>query len=598
MCGVFGYFDRTGRSLPHDGLAAMSAALAHRGPDDRGMLADEGLAIGNTRLSIIDIDGGHQPFVSEDGDVAVVQNGEIYNYIELAQSLKGTPFECRTQCDTEVLLRLYQRDGIGFLSQLNGMFAIAIYDRRKRAVLLARDRVGVKPLFVHNDGVRITFASEIKSILAVTGPRDIDPEGLSQYLTFNYVPPPYTMFQGIRHVEPGTWLELSRAGVKATRWWDLAAVDRVEQSEARWIDELMGLLDDAVRIRLRADVNFGAFLSGGIDSSTVTGLMARHMSKPVRTFSIGFHDPRYDETQFAETAAKRFDTSHISKRVDPQMLDLWPMATFYCDQPHGDVSFLPTYKVSELAAEHVKMVLTGDGGDELFAGYDKYRDFFTPNVDELDQDAFRRSYYRNISLFDDRAKSTLYRRVASDAFDRVSALFDEVKHWDRINQALYLDMQLLLPGNNLVKPDRMGMAVSLEARTPFLDYRVVELAFRMPGALKLKNGVTKWLLKQAVAPLIGTDLAYRSKQMFTVPVGDWFRSELRDYCELHLGARSHFRRSDVLTDSGYQSFRKHCSGEQNNTRQIRALIALDHWANAFQTAATPAAEASARINFN
>lgn len=595
MCGIFGYFDRASQSMPAAQLSAMCTALSHRGPDDSGTQSGSGYAIGNTRLSIIDLAGGHQPFVSDDGDIAVVQNGEIYNYVELAQTLRGTPYECRTSSDTEVLLRLYERDGMKFLPQLNGMFAIAIYDRRRNAVFLVRDRVGVKPLFIYDDGQRVTFASEIKSILAATGPRPTDAEGLHHYLTFNYVPPPFTMFAGVRHVMPGTYLEISTSGIKTTRWWDLSAVAPIEQGEAEWIDELMSLLDDAVRIRLRADVGFGAFLSGGIDSSTIVGLMSRHMAQPVRTFSIGFDDPRYDETEFAQAVARRFATSHTSQRVDPQMLDLWPKATYYCDQPHGDVSFLPTYKVASMAAKHVKMVLTGDGGDELFAGYDKYRDFFTPAVDDLEDAAFKRRYYENISLFDDRTKPLLFAPTAqpsADSYDLVSALFDQVPHWDRINQALYIDMQLLLPGNNLVKPDRMGMAVSLEARTPFLDYRMVELAFRMPGRLKLREGVTKWLLKKAVTPLIGVDLAYRKKQMFTVPVGEWFRNELRDYCSEHLGPESFFRRSGILSDIGTTALAKHVAGEQNNTREIRALIALDHWASAFQTNAATARAAA------
>jgi asparagine synthase (glutamine-hydrolysing) len=367
-------------------------------------------------------------------------------------------------------------------------------------------------------------------------------------------------------------------------WWDLSSVQPVEQSESAWIEELKATLDDAVRIRLRADVPFGAFLSGGVDSSTIVGLMSRHMSNPVQTFSIGFDDPRYDETAFAQQASDLFGTQHVSQRVAPNMLDLWPMATYHCDQPHGDVSFLPTYKVSEMAARHVKMVLTGDGGDELFAGYDKYREFFAGDVAAMDDATFRRAYYRNISLFQDEHKARLYNdRTAArpDSFGLVSELFDKVPHWDRINQALYVDMELLLSGNNLVKPDRMGMAVSLEARTPFLDYRMMELAFRMPGELKLRNGETKYLLKKAVTPMIGHELAYRQKQMFTVPVGSWFRDELCEYCREMLGENSFGRRNGLFSDEVSVLVENHIQGSQNNTREIRALIAFEHWARAF-----------------
>jgi len=584
MCGIFGYFDREGRSLTAGILNEMAGAIRHRGPDGQGVFSGAGLALGNQRLSIIDVEGGTQPFLSDNGDIVVVQNGEIFNHIELAAELAGTRYACRTHSDTEVLLRLYERDGIDFVSSLNGMFAIAIYDRRLDCLYLVRDRIGVKPLYLHEDGRRAVFSSEIKSILQATGSLPMNDEALHHYLTYNYVPRPFTMFAGVSHVLPGHWMRIDRAGTTSHRWWDLSSIQPVEQSESAWIEELNATLDDAVRIRLRADVPFGAFLSGGVDSSTIVGLMSRHMSNPVQTFSIGFDDPRYDETAFAQQASDLFGTRHLSQRVAPNMLDLWPMATYHCDQPHGDISFLPTYKVSEMAAKHVKMVLTGDGGDELFAGYDKYRDFFATDVAAMDDAAFRRAYYRNISLFQDEQKARLYKNPAAsrpNSFGLISELFDKVPHWDRINQALYIDMELLLSGNNLVKPDRMGMAVSLEARTPFLDYRMMELAFRMPGDMKLRNGETKYLLKKAVAPMIGHDLAYRQKQMFTVPVGSWFRDELREYCREMLGENSFGRRNGLFSDEVSVLVENHIQGSHNNTREIRALIALEHWARAF-----------------
>jgi len=548
------------------------------------MFAAPGVALGNQRLSIIDVDGGSQPFVSDDGNVIVVQNGEIFNHLELADELQKTPFACRTHSDTEVLLRLYERHGIDFVSRLNGMFAIAIFDKRTQSLYLIRDRIGVKPLFLYDNGRRAIFGSEIKAILPAAGNLPTDLDALHHFLTFNYVPRPFTMFKGVRHVLPGHWLKIDKNGTVQQRWWDLSQIQPVEQSEAAWIEEINTTLDDAVRIRLRADVPFGAFLSGGVDSSTIVGLMSRHMTSSVKTFSIGFDDPRYDETAFAQEAADIFKTEHTSQRVAPNMLDLWPMATYHCDQPHGDVSFLPTYKVSEMAAKHVKMVLTGDGGDELFAGYDKYRNFFAAEVDEMDELAFRRAYYRNISLFQDEQKARLYKesdKTRPDSFALVSELFDKVPHWDRINQALYIDMELLLSGNNLVKPDRMGMAVSLEARTPFLDYRMMELAFRMPGQMKLRGGITKYILKKAVEPMIGHNLAYRDKQMFTVPVGSWFRKELKEYCRQMLSEDSFGRRCGFFSNEVSILLENHIQGSQNNTREIRALISFEHWARAF-----------------
>lgn len=585
MCGIFGYYHRDGLSLEADVLAAMGEAIRHRGPDDRGVYATKGMAIGNQRLSIIDLQGGRQPFVSDDGQIIVVQNGEIFNHIELAQDLARAGHPCRTHSDTEVLLRLYESEGMGFLHKLNGMFAFAIIDKREQALYIVRDRIGVKPLYVHDDGRQLTFASEIKSILKAGMPKPaMDKEALHHYLSFNYVPAPYTLYEGIKHLMPGHVMKVTSDGSKTWRWWSLADVQPVHgRSEADWIEEFNAIIDDAVRLRLRCDVPFGAFLSGGVDSSTVVGLMARHMTEPVKTFCIGFHDPRYDESGFAQAAADRFGTEHTMERVEPDMLDLWPMATYHCDQPHGDVSFLPTYRVSELAVRDVKVVLTGDGADELFAGYDKYKDFFAqPDIAALDDNTFQRRYFDSISLFSAEGKRNLYgaemRAGAGrlDSFDVAKPWFGAVPHQDRINQALFLDVQLLLSGNNLVKPDRMGMAVSLEARTPFLDYRMMEFAFRMPGDLKLRGGETKYIYKKAVAGLIGDDLAYRKKQMFTVPVGDWFRREKVAYCEQSLGM---LQGLDGVIDVAQASrmLVEHIAGTRNQTREIRALVSLSHW---------------------
>lgn len=589
MCGIFGYFDRRGSDLPGERLEAMGRVIRHRGPDDQGIYRAGGMAIGNQRLSIIDIGGGHQPFVSDDGQIVVVQNGEIFNHIELAHELEGTPYACRTRSDTEVLLRLYEKEGIGFIGKLNGMFAIAILDRREQALYLVRDRIGVKPLYIHDDGQRAVFGSEIKSLLEAGVPATFNPVGFHHYLTYNYVPAPHTIFRDVRHVKPGHYLRIDRQGCQEKQWWSLADIAPQEgRSEADWIEEFRHILDDAVRIRLRADVPFGAFLSGGVDSSTVVGLMTRHTSQPVKTFCIGFDDPRFDESVFAQAAADRFGTEHTMQKVAPNMLDLWPMATWHCDQPHGDVSFLPTYKVSELAAKHVKMVLTGDGADEMFGGYDKYVDFFSrQDVSKLSDDEFQRAYYRNISLFDDAAKQRLYGPELAreldgvDSFDVIKPLFEESRHQDRINQALYIDMQLLLSGNNLVKPDRMGMAVSLEARTPFLDYRMMEFAFRMPGHLKVRDGVSKYLYKKAVTPLIGEELAYRKKQMFTVPVGEWFKKELAGYVRQTLLDGDNALIAALETTPLAGMIDAHVQGTQNNTRELRALIAGALWSRAF-----------------
>lgn len=589
MCGIFGYWDRRQQALADEALRGMAQALVHRGPDDEGIhhRPARGVAIGNRRLSIIDLGGGHQPFVSDDGQVAVVQNGEIFNHVELAAELRAQGVRLDTHSDTEVILRLYEREGIACLSRLNGMFAIAIDDAREDALYLARDRIGVKPLYVHDDGQRMVFGSELKALWpALPQKPGMDLEAIHHYLTFNYVPAPWTAFEGVRHVMPGTWQRYTRrGGVQTQRWWNLAHQREQDHRFEAWSDEFMALLDDATCIRLRADVPFGAFLSGGVDSSTIVGLMARHVKDPVKTFCIGFQDPRYDESAFAAQAAQRFGCAHTSEVAELNMLGRWPTVLHHLDQPHGDASFMPTLRVSELAAKHVKVALTGDGGDELFAGYDKYAQFFRrPDALAMAQGDFERSYFDSISLFTPEAKAKLYRPAVRaqladiDSFRTAAApWFEEARHFDRINQALYLDMQLLLSGNNLVKPDRMGMAVSIEARTPFLDWRMMEFAFRSRGVTKLSaQGDKKHWFKRAAVPLIGEDLAYRQKQMFTVPIGDWFKGELHGWLRQTLDG------SEVIAQLFEPAvvtrlLDDHRDGCGNFTRELRALAALALW---------------------
>ncbi|MDB5958283.1 asparagine synthase (glutamine-hydrolyzing) [Ramlibacter sp.] len=590
MCGIFGYWDRERRPLASDTLAAMARSLVHRGPDDEGVAhsPERGVAVGNRRLSIIDLAGGHQPFVSDDGRIAVVQNGEIFNYVELREELRAQGVRLDTHSDTEVLLRLYEREGLAFVHRLNGMFAIAIDDAREDALLLVRDRIGVKPLYVAQQGARTLFGSEIKAILQALPARPtLDLEAVHHYLSFNYIPAPWAIWQGIRHVMPGCWMKFTRTGVQQGRWWNLAAQQERDHSFGEWSEEFLAILDDATRIRLRADVPWGAFLSGGVDSSTIVALMARHVKEPVRTFCIGFADPRFDESAYAAQAAQRFGCEHTSEIAELNMLDRWPQVLYHLDQPHGDASFMPTLRVSELAARHVKVVLTGDGGDELFAGYEKYAEFFArPQAQAQDARAFQRNYFDAISLFTPVAKQALYRPAIAarlrqiDSFEAAAApWFDGAGHFDRVNQALYLDMQLLLSGNNLVKPDRMGMAVSIEARTPFLDWRMMEFAFRSRGATKLSaQGDKKHWYKRAVAPLIGEDLAYRRKQMFTVPVGEWFRKESHGWLAQLLGGsgvvQELFEPAEIE-----RMLAAHRDGSANYTRELRALAALALWAD-------------------
>lgn len=591
MCGIFGNYCFTPGNVPMAALHEVARAIRHRGPDALGAETDERAALGNTRLSILDLSAAsNQPMLSDDGRIVLVQNGEIYNYIELREELRRAGRRFRTAGDTEVLLRAYEEWGPGFVSRLNGMFAIALQDRGAGRLWLYRDRLGVKPLYWHGTPGqgRLWFGSEIKALLAAGVPAEPDMDALAQYLALNYIPQPATAFVGIRHLPPGHLAEIGPEGMDIRPWWSLGDIrPEPDMTEAEAKAGLLGLLDDATRIRMRSDASFGAFLSGGLDSSSVVGLMSLYQSAQVHSFSIGFDDPRFDETRHALLASRRFGTLHEMRIMQPEATALWPRFIWHVDQPHGDVSFMPMDQLSALAARNVKMVLTGDGGDELFAGYDKYAAFFPGGrSDHLGPD-WEEVFVRQSGLLQGDEAETLLSGALREAYhdsDPWRALSRQIRHADHqdpINRVLFAETTTLLPGNNLVKPDRMAMANSLEVRSPFLDYRMAEFAFLMPGDLKLADGETKAILKGAVRDLLGDALTWRKKQMFTVPVGDWFRQVLAPYCreillDGRLGARGLVSEPAVAA-----MLEAHIAGEANYTRQLRALISLEIWFRLF-----------------
>lgn len=591
MCGIFGAFSPAGALPSKPVLNAMAASILHRGPDHVGLFRDGLCALGNCRLSIIDLsDAANQPQFSDDEKIVVVQNGEIYNYLELREELQIAGHRFATKGDTEVILRAYEAWGEDFVTRLNGMFAIALYDQTREVLHLYRDRLGVKPLYLHHDaGGRLLFASEIKALLAAGVNPTPDIEAIAQYLALNYVPQPRTVLEGVRHLSPGHMATLSaRDGLGIRRYWDLAETQcESDMTEAEAQAGLLTLLDDATRIRMRSDADFGAFLSGGLDSSSVVGFMSLYKPENLRTFSIGFDDPRFDESDFARQAAERFGTVHQMQIMPMETTAMWPRFIWHCDQPHGDVSFIPTDQVSALAGRDVRMVLTGDGGDELFTGYDKYLSLFPGGRTDHLQAGWEDDFVRASGLLLGDQPVTLLTGALRDAFfdtDPYAPLANEIRrgaHHDPINQVMLGETLTLLPGNNLVKPDRMAMANSLEVRSPFLDYRMAEFAFTVPGAMKLAGGETKAIYKKAVAPLLGHDLTYRKKQMFTVPVGEWFRQALAGFCrEMLLDGRLEGR---GIVEPGVVSsmIDAHIAGTQNNTRQLRALISLEIWFRLF-----------------
>jgi len=592
MCGIFGSFSFSPPPLSKDVISDISSALQHRGPDADGYYADNTVVLGNRRLAIQDLStASDQPLYSDDGDITLVQNGEIFNFIELRDELEGLGKRFTTSGDTEVLLRAFEQWGPDFVNRLNGMFAIAIYQKKSKCLWLFRDRLGVKPLFYAGspaDG-RLWFASEIKSILANGQKYTPCMNALGQFFALNYIPQPITAFEGIFHLSPGHMAKITvENGMEISRYWDLNDCSPdPEMTSAEGQAGLVRLLDDATRIRMRADAPFGAFLSGGLDSSSVVGFMSLYQNEPVRTFSIGFDDPRFDETGFARMAAKRFGTLHEMRILDHDTTTLWPKFIWHCDQPHGDVSFMPTDQVAALAVQDVKMVLTGDGADELFAGYEKYLDIFPDGKTEHLQTGWEDRFVRQSGLLQGDEANRLLKGPLRAAFfdlDPYQALSNEIRrcdHQDPINRVLFAETTTLLPGNNLVKPDRMAMANSLEVRSPFLDYRMAEFAFTMPGDMKLAGGETKAVYKRAVLPLLGHELTYRRKQMFTMPVGEWFRQALAGYCRSilldgRLDARGLFDTA-VVEDM----IQMHIAGTANYTRQLRALISVEIWFRLF-----------------
>lgn len=591
MCGIFGNFCFFSGNASSDLFQRMAEAIEHRGPDFNNVYIDEQVALGNTRLSILDLSpSSNQPMYSDDDQVVLVQNGEIYNYIELREELRSHGCVFQTSGDTEVVLRAFETWGEDFVNRLNGMFAIAIYDRKVNCLWLYRDRLGVKPLYYYGTpkNGRLWFASEIKALIAAGISVQPNYDALAQYLALNYIPQPETSFEGIFHLPPAHMAKITPQGMSVYNYWELSDVTpENDMSEAEAKSGILSLIDDATRIRMRSDAKFGAFLSGGLDSSTVVGLMSTYQSQPVRTFSVGFDNPKFDETYFALLASHRFGTVHEARIMKPDIMELWPRFIWQVDQPHGDVSFMPMDYVSSLAARDVKMVLTGDGGDELFAGYEKYAAFFQGGKSKDCQHNWIDEYVRQSGLLQNDEPQALLRGVLNQAFhdhDPYRALSKQIKHadhYDPINRVLYAETTTLLAGNNLVKPDRMAMANSLEVRSPFLDYRMVEFAFRIPGYLKLEGGETKAIYKKAVEPLLGKELTYRKKQMFTLPIGEWLKQELVEYCQSMLLGGRLGSRCIVNEKMISHMIASHVDGTANYTRQLRALISLEIWFRLF-----------------
>jgi asparagine synthase (glutamine-hydrolysing) len=571
MCGIAGSLAlRPERPAARDLVERMCRVLRHRGPDDDGVLVDGPLGMGMRRLSIIDLATGAQPLANEDGSVWTVFNGEIYNYPELRAGLEARGHRFATTSDTEVIVHLYEDHGPAFVERLDGMFGLAVWDHPRRRLVLARDRLGIKPLYWTVDDGRLLFGSELKALLAAGVSRDVDLQAVDDYLSLNYVPGPRTIYQGVHKLPPGHLLVCEDGTPVVRQYWTIPYPDGAppSRSEAEWARALRALLRDTVRRHLLSDVPLGVFLSGGVDSSALVALMREVSGERVRTFSIGFDEASYDELEQARAVARRHDTEHHELVVRPDAVDLVPSLVRYFDEPFADSSAVPVFCVSRLARQHVKVVLSGEGGDEVFAGYETYaawrwaeayrrlpgllgRTLVPALVRRLPVSHRRISFdykakrfvqgaglppadahFAWKEVFSDDAKAALYAGgggPGSPSARRLyRAAFEACPSREVLTRLQHVDLSVYLPDDILVKADRMSMANSLEARVPFLDHRVVEFAAALPASLKLRGLTKKYLLRRTMADVLPERVVWGAKKGFNVPIPVWLAGPLRD----------------------------------------------------------------------
>jgi asparagine synthase (glutamine-hydrolysing) len=611
MCGIAGLVRFDGRPVLETDIRSMCRVMVHRGPDEEGVFLGAGVGMGMRRLSIIDLSGGQQPVSNEDGSIWVVFNGEIYNYPDLREQLTRNGHVLRSESDTETIVHLYEDFGPRCVDHLRGMFAFAVWDTRRRELLLARDRLGIKPLYYAELDGGIAFASELKPILQLPEvSRNLDWEALGHLFTFLATPASRSIVDGVRKLEPGR-IATASAGrpLRIDRYWDVNFTPDERASEGDLTDELQALLRDAVRIHQISDVPLGAFLSGGIDSSAVVATMAGLSTGKVKTFSIGFAEAEYDELAHARRVAEAFGTEHHELVLRPDVVQIAEDLAWYLDEPFGDTSAIPTYMVSKLAAEHVTVVLTGDGGDELFGGYDKYvteereREFarvprpirkLAGAVGQAMPEGMKgRRFLRHLAL--DGAERYLDASMMFRA-DELRKLFqpDAYAHVGRhdprghalshlggigsdwMSAIQYCDIHTYLPLDILTKVDRMSMAHSIEARPPLLDHKLVEFAARIPARLKLHNGTTKYLLKRAMRGILPNDIIDRQKHGFAVPLAKWFRGELSSFArDLLFSQRS--RERGLFNESYIERLLQLHERGRDIDLQLWTLLSLELW---------------------
>ena len=619
MCGIAGFVNLPYRQEQAEQLIdTMCQAIRHRGPDAQGTWTSEAVALGMRRLAIIDRASGHQPIFNEDRSILVVFNGEIYNYRALRQHLQERGHHFATHSDTETIVHAYEEYGDQCPTYLRGMFAFALWDRRRQRLLAARDRFGKKPFNYYWDGQRLIFASEIKSILEAGIPRTINHEALDEYLVYHYVPTPQTLFQQIMKLPAAHILIYEQGKIHTQPYWDLSFMPTIHDDETTACEHIRELIKDAVNVRLMSEVPLGAFLSGGIDSSVVVGLMSQTMSQPVKTFSIGFEEDDYSELPYARRVAKHFGADHHEFIVRPDLITILPELVWAYDEPFADSSMLPTYYVSKLAREHVTVALTGDGGDEIFAGYPHYaREQATSQLPKwlcqglshasaLMPDGMRGKkrlrnlnqapglrYVQSMMAFAVGSRSEMYtpeyfahvRR--HNPYARQADQFVHLSHLDVVSQMQYIDAHHYLIDDILVKVDKASMLNSLETRTPLLDQHLVEYVTSLQPSLRMHKGQLKYLLKRVAAEMLPPEILTRKKQGFAIPIEHWFRDNLAAYAKEILESPQAQQRGIFNSRFVHNLLKTHVNTTfVNHSSAIWTLLCLELWFQVYLDAPT------------
>ena len=625
MCGIAGFVNSGGAGADRVILERMTCAIAHRGPDEDGFYLKENVGLGMRRLSIIDVAGGQQPMHNADGTKWIIYNGETYNYQELRADLDKRGHEFYTNSDTEAIVHLFDDHGPDCVNHLRGMFAFAIWDERDRSLFLARDRVGKKPLlYSHQPNGDLIFGSEFQALLQHPSiSREVDHEAIDSYLSYLCVPAPLTAFRQIRKLEPGHWLRWKDGRIETQRYWQPDFSKKIKISEEEAVEETTRLLRESTRLRMISEVPLGAFLSGGVDSSTVVALMAQESDQPVKTFSIGFEEQDFSELKYARRVAEHVGAEYNEFIVRPNALEIIPTLVEHYGEPYADSSAIPTYYVSKETRKHVTVALNGDGGDESFAGYERYaamllaekynrvprfvrRPFVEAPLALLPTSELKRSrardakrflkaanlpkverYFRWNSTFTREAKKELYTAdfaAQTSGFDASNVLrswFVNANGSGLLDAALLADQMTYLPNDLLVKVDIASMANSLEARSPFLDHKVIEFAASLPENLKMRRFETKSLLKKVAARLVPKEVVYRRKMGFGVPIGKWFRSEMKDFVRGVLLSERAMKRGIVRPEMLRRYVDEHTNAERDHAFQLWTLLMLELWFQRF-----------------